>query len=83
MSCLVAIIIFFLVANDEVIGFSLVESRIKLRLKREVETKLVLEIFCDRPHQLCVTARFQKAGDAWSIACFSERKSLIQHSQVV
>uniref|UniRef100_A0A914DDQ6 Uncharacterized protein n=1 Tax=Acrobeloides nanus TaxID=290746 RepID=A0A914DDQ6_9BILA len=45
MSCLAVMIIFFLVANDEVIGFPLVELRIKLRSKREVETKRRHESF--------------------------------------
>uniref|UniRef100_A0A914DZC8 Uncharacterized protein n=1 Tax=Acrobeloides nanus TaxID=290746 RepID=A0A914DZC8_9BILA len=45
MSCLIVMIIFLLVANDEVISFPLVESRIKLRSRREVETKRHHESF--------------------------------------
>uniref|UniRef100_A0A914EIS6 Uncharacterized protein n=1 Tax=Acrobeloides nanus TaxID=290746 RepID=A0A914EIS6_9BILA len=45
MSCLVVMIIFLLVADEGVTSFPLVESRIKLRSRREVVTKRRHESF--------------------------------------
>ena len=42
---LAVMIICLLVVNEEVQSFVLVKPRIRLRSKREVETKLVLKIF--------------------------------------